>query len=122
MYDSKSLPAGRAGISSTDYPRFANYTAKYAAITKEDLIRKMRRAHRLSQFRSPVSHSTPNLDMGNGIYANDNVIGLLEEVLETQNMNLGNDIASKDGKTLFITARTSLYAIDVKVAGHFSDR
>jgi gluconolactonase len=28
----------------------------------------------------------------------------------------------EDGKTLFITARTSLYAIDVKVAGHFIDR
>jgi len=27
-----------------------------------------------------------------------------------------------DGKTLFITARTSLYAIDVRVAGHFIDR
>ncbi|MFZ9936950.1 MAG: SMP-30/gluconolactonase/LRE family protein [Luteolibacter sp.] len=28
----------------------------------------------------------------------------------------------KDGKTLFITARTSLYAVDAKVAGHFIDR
>ena len=28
----------------------------------------------------------------------------------------------KDGKTLFITARTSLYAVEVKVAGHFIDR
>ena len=28
----------------------------------------------------------------------------------------------RDGKTLFITARISLYAIDVKVAGHFIDR
>lgn len=28
----------------------------------------------------------------------------------------------KDGKTLFITARTSLYTVDVKVAGHFIDR
>lgn len=27
-----------------------------------------------------------------------------------------------DGRTLFITARTSLYAIDVRVAGHFIDR
>jgi len=92
---------GRAGISTTDYPRFANYTAKYAAISKEDLIRKMRRAHRLTRFRSPVSHATPDVQMGNGIYTNDNVVGLMEEILESQNMNLGNDLASKDGKTLF---------------------
>ena len=61
----------------------------------------MRRAHRKSKFRSPVSHSQPTLKMGNGIYTNDSVIGELEEALEAQNMNLGNDLASKDGKTLF---------------------
>lgn len=99
--DPAGFANGRAGISTTDYPRFANWTAKYSAITKEDLIRKMRRAHRMSNFRSPVSHSNPTLIMGNGIYTNDTVVGLLEELLETQNMNLGNDLASKDGKTLF---------------------
>jgi len=94
--------SGRAGISTSTYARFANYTAQYAAITKEDLLRKMRRAARLTHFRSPVSHATPKLGgMKNGIYTNDTVIGLLEEVLEAQNQNLGNDLASKDGKTLF---------------------
>lgn len=93
---------GRAGISSVTYPRFANYTAQYAAVSKEDLLRKMREAHRRTQFRSPVSHATPDLGgMSNGIYTNNDVVGLLEEILEAQNMNLGNDLASKDGKTLF---------------------
>jgi hypothetical protein len=93
---------GRAGISTADYPRWANWTAQYAAISKEDLIRKMRRAHRKSKFRSPVSHATPDLGaMKNGIYANDTVIGLMEEILEAQNQNLGNDLASKDGRTMF---------------------
>ena len=32
---------------------------------------------------------------------NYDVLGTLEEVLEDQNQNLGNDIASKDGRTLF---------------------
>jgi len=100
--DPSGFTDGRAGISSGDYPRFANWTARYAAVTKEDLIRKIRRAHRRTRFRSPVSHETPALAaMKNGIYTNDSVIGLLEERLEDQNMNLGNDIASKDGKTLF---------------------
>jgi len=93
---------GRAGISSTEYARFKNYTAQYAAISKEDLIRKMRRASRVTNFRSPVSHATPEVGkMSNGIYAGDTVIGLMEEILEKQNMSLGNDVASKDGKTLF---------------------
>jgi hypothetical protein len=100
--DPAGFTDGRAGISTTDYARWANWTAQYTNITKEDLVRKMRRAHRKAQFRSPVSHETPALGaMRNGIYTNDTVIGLLEELLETQNMNLGNDIASKDGRTVF---------------------
>lgn len=93
---------GRAGISTDNYPRWANYTARYAEISKEDLIRKMRRASRRIAFRSVVSHAEPVVGgMKNGIYTNDSVIGLLEEILEASNMNLGNDIASKDGRTLF---------------------
>ena len=99
--DPAGFTDGRGGLSTTDYPRFANYTAQYASISKEDLIRKMRRAHRLIQFRSPVSHATPSLITGNGIYTNDHVLGLMEEILEDQNMNLGNDLASKDGRTVF---------------------
>lgn len=100
--DPAGFTDGRGGISSTDYSRFANYTAQYSAVSKEDLIRKMRRGWRKSRFRSPVSHATPNLGkMKNGIYANDTVVGLMEEVLEANNMSLGNDLASKDGKVLF---------------------
>jgi len=92
---------GRAGVSSSDYPRFANWTAQYTKISKEDLIRKMRRAHRNIRFRSPVSHANPTFSSGNGIYTNDTVIGIMEELLEGQNMNLGNDLASKDGRAMF---------------------
>ncbi len=93
---------GKAGISQGTYPRWANWTAQYAAITKADLLRKMRRAHRKTKFRSPVSHSTPDVGaMQNGIYTNDTVIGIMEELLEAQNMNLGNDLASKDGRAVF---------------------
>lgn len=100
--DPTGFSAGRGGKSSSNYPRWANWASPYESITKEDLIRKMRKGHRQTQFRSPVSHAQPELGgMGNGIYTNDKVIGLLEEELEKQNMNLGNDVASKDGKTLF---------------------
>jgi hypothetical protein len=100
--DPSGFSAGRGGKSSTTFPRWANWGSPYALIEKSDLIRKMRRGTRQTKFRSPVSHAQPELSsMGNGIYTNDEVIGLMEEALEDQNMNLGNDLASKDGRTLF---------------------
>lgn len=96
--------AGRAGIDSTGTgnARWANWGDDYEEVEKEDLIRKMRKAHRQIKFRSPVAHATPDLgNMRNGIYVGDTVIGLMEELLEQQNMNLGNDLASKDGRTMF---------------------
>ncbi len=93
---------GRANINSGIYGRWANWGGYYAAVAKEDLIRKMRKMHRSIQFRSVVSHAQPELGgMKNGIYMNDAVIGLCEELCEDQNMNLGNDLASKDGRSLF---------------------
>lgn len=93
---------GKAGISQSAYSRWANWTAQYAAVTKTDLLRKMRTAHRRCMFRSPLSHAEPSLgSMANGIYTNDTVIGLLEEVVEDQNMNLGNDLDSKGGRVTF---------------------
>ncbi len=94
--------AGRAGISTGTYARWANWTAQYTTVSKTDLIRKMRKAARHINFRSPVSHAQPSMAaMRNGIYLNTDVIGLVEEALEDQNMNLGNDVASKDGRSLF---------------------
>ena len=89
--------AGRAGISTGTYPRYANYTGQYKQISKTDLIRKMRNAHRRTKFRSPVSHANPDVGkMGNGIYTNDDVIGLLEEIMEANNMNLGSQLTFGD--------------------------
>jgi hypothetical protein len=100
--DPSGFTLGRAGKSSTDYPRWANWASPYLKVAKDDLIRKMRRAHRQTGFRSPVSHAQPTLGgMKNGIYTNDAVIGTMEEILEDQNMNLGNDMDSKGGKTQF---------------------
>ncbi len=94
--------AGKGGISQSTYARWANWTAQYVAVTKTDLIRKMRKASRHTKFRSPVSHAQPDFgSMKNGIYVNTDTIGLIEEALEDQNMSLGNDMASKDGRAEF---------------------
>ena len=93
--------SGRAGISTATYPRYANYTGKYADITKIDLLRKMRNAHRRTKFRSPVSHANPDVGkMGNGIYTCDTVVGYLEEQMEANNMNLGSNL-TYPGRVMF---------------------
>lgn len=93
-----------AGLSPVTYPRWRNWTAQYSAVSKDDLVRKWRKASIFTKFSSP----TPKEDMDNysrgdrmGYYTTYSVIASLEEMLESQNDNLGNDIASKDGQTLF---------------------
>ena len=91
----------RAGISSTSYARWANWAAQYAAVTPADLVKKMRIASRKIDFKSPLNVAEPKLGTGRGIYTTTDNVVAMEEILEAQNMNLGNDLASKDGKTLF---------------------
>jgi hypothetical protein len=93
--------SGRGNIDSTTYTRWANWSNDYVDVSKEDLLASMRRGLRKTKFRSPVSHAVPKLSgMGNGIYTNDSVLGSMETLLEQQNMNLGNDLASKDGRAM----------------------
>ena len=93
---------GCAGIDASAFPRWKNYSGAYTAVSKEDLLKKMRKASLKTQFRSPVNHAEPTVGgLKNGIYTNINVLQDLEAILEAQNMNLGNDLASKDGRTLF---------------------
>lgn len=100
--DSTLKAVARAGLSSSTYARFANWAAQYADYGKADLIFKMRQAFRKTNFRSPITAvPEPTMATGRGIYSGDSVITALEDVLERQNMNLGNDIASKDGKVVF---------------------
>mgnify|MGYP003114576680 FL=1 len=95
--------AGDIDSSQNDFSQWKNYTAQYATVSSTDLVRKWRRAATFTNFRAPVAgnpYGTGSFSQY-GYYTNYNVIGPLEEVLESQNDNLGNDIASKDGKLLF---------------------
>lgn len=90
------------GLNPTTYPRWKNYTAQYTAVAKDDLIRKLRRAATFTKFMPPVEN-IPTFNTGNqwGYYSNYGVIGAMEEILESQNENLGPDVASQDGKVIF---------------------
>ncbi len=90
------------GLNPTTYPRWQNWTYQYTAVSRDDLIRHWRKAATFTDFQPPVD-GIPTFNTGDqyGFYTNYGVIGPLEEALESQNENLGNDVASKDGKTMF---------------------
>jgi hypothetical protein len=91
-----------AGVNSTTYPRWKNFSAQYAAISQADLILKWREAATKCAFM-PTVPGQPIADGGAryGYYANYNVVGGLEDQLRQQNDSLGNDIAPMDGKLVF---------------------
>ncbi len=97
---------GAGGLDTATFPRWNNYCFTYTSVTKTSAVREWRRAATFTGFKSPLMGlpgSMPDYNRGNryGYYTNYNVIGPLEEALEAQNMNLGNDIASKDGQLVF---------------------
>ena len=95
--------SGAAGLDVATYTRWKNYSVNYTTVSKTDLVRKIRKAATFTRFRSPIRTNIQPYDTGTnfGYYTNYNVIGTLEELLEDQNENLGNDVASKDGDVMF---------------------
>jgi hypothetical protein len=99
---STDTTGGAGGISSVTFPNWSNYTFKFTTISKQDLVRKWREAATKTMFMAP--NAFPETRQGSetfGYYTTYNVLGTLEELLEQQNDNLGNDVASKDGMTTF---------------------
>ena len=94
--------SGYAGVSSSTYTRWANYTAQYVTIDRTDCIDKWKRATRKCNFKPPVE--VPEYGSKGqrfGFYTNDDVISTLDRLLEDQNENLGNDLYSKEGSLMF---------------------
>ncbi len=90
-------------IDADTYTTWKNYTAQYTDVTKNDLIKKLRTAHRKINFRSPVDIN--DYRTGNGqqyrLYTNEAQLNSIETLGENQNENLGRDIASMDGTIVF---------------------
>lgn len=104
------VPSGHttvANINPTTYPRWRNYSDAYTAVTKDDLVRKLRRAAEKTDFM-PLVDDEPIYDTGMdyGWYTNYSVYGSLVEVAESQNDDLGPDVAPMDGgKIMFRRAK-----------------
>lgn len=92
-----------AAVNPTTQTRWRNYSDIYTSISKDDLIRKMRRAVTHCLFKPAAEGGPASFNTGDkwGIYTTYNVLGKLEEILESQNDNLGDDVASKDGDVTF---------------------
>lgn len=92
------------GLNPTTYPNWSNWTYQYAAVSKDDLIRHWRKAARRTNFKPPVAKTVPSFNTGDkyGYYTNEATLGLLEEILEAQNENLGVDLASMQDKAVIL--------------------
>jgi hypothetical protein len=95
-----------AGLSPTTYPRWNNYAAPYTNVTESDFIRAARKAMTYIKFMpmtAGLGMTPPSYNTGDnwGHFTTYALIADLEEYLKTQNENLGNDIASKDGSVMF---------------------
>ncbi len=94
------VPSGYTtiGLNPTTYPAWNNWTYQYSNVTNEDLVRHWRKAALFTDFEPPVDGiPTPNTGDDYGFYCNYGVLGPLEELLMSQNDNMGNDLAKYDG-------------------------
>lgn len=85
---------GCAGVSSTTYPNWRNWTFGYSSVSPDDLVVKLKRALRYTNFVPPDPH--PQLGFGGAdyvIYTTYNVVEPLERLAESRNDNLGPDVA-----------------------------
>jgi hypothetical protein len=86
--------SGAAGVSSTTYPRWRNWTFGYTNPTTDDLVRKVKKSLAFTNFMAPVPH--PELAFGDSkydIFTTYRVQEPLERLAETRNDNLGKDLA-----------------------------
>lgn len=96
--------AGYAGIDSSTYTRWKNYTGgTYTAISKTDAIARMRKAARYTDFKSPVDIPDYRNNTGQRfkIYCNQTSLDAFETVGEASNENLGRDLMPMDGGITF---------------------
>lgn len=90
------------GLNPTVYPNWQNWTDQFTLVSRDDFIRKARKAATFINWKPPVS-GIPTFSTGNdwGFYTTYTVVGQLEEALEAQNDNLGMRVDSQDGNVLF---------------------
>lgn len=99
--NNSNFSAGPGGIDSAAVPRWKNYTDIYADVTRADLVRKLKKAIRQIDFKTP--DGLKDFLDGRGqryrIYLDETRLELLEELAENQNDKVGRDLAAMQGVT-----------------------
>jgi len=92
-----------AGVNLTTVPTYKNWTDTYVAITKDDLIKKMRRASYKTNWKSPISVADFRSFKAQmyRIYMPYDVYEAFVDAAQAQNENLGPDVARYDGEVTF---------------------
>jgi len=88
--------AGCAGLSSTTYPNWSNWSAGYDEITQDDFIDSLRKASEYTGFINPVVIPEGKAAGGYGYYTNWAVKKGVTQYTKNQNDNLGFDLSGKD--------------------------
>jgi hypothetical protein len=79
--------------------RYVNYATQYTLVSKDDFFRKARRMMKRIKFKNLTDEGEDyNLGDDYGLYVNEATASAVEEVLETQNENLGSDMDPMGGK------------------------
>lgn len=96
------------GVDSGTYPKWKNWQATYSQFSNADLIEKMRVIMYKSNFTkapktSPSDHATPS-DLCQVYAGVDAVVGI-ENLLLTQNDNLGMDAAPTFGRAMLFRSK-----------------
>lgn len=103
-----AAPSGfttKGGISPTTYPNYKNWTGQYAAVTKDDLVRKIRKALRQVGFKPAFPKYSKETGPKNGrrkyeMFTTYSVVQQLEDLVQSQNDNLGSDLARFEGDVM----------------------
>lgn len=84
-----------ANINTATTPNFKNWSDTYVDVTKPDLIKSMRKGHRKTNFVSPIQVNEYTIGAAGQYkyYCNETTYASFEDVGESQNENLGKDVA-----------------------------
>lgn len=89
--------SGAAGVDSTTYTNWKNYTAPYTNVTRDDFIKKLKKAAEYCRFKAPHDFK----ELGSGVnfefVTTYSVREELEILVESRNDNLGTDLGTYNG-------------------------
>lgn len=87
---------GKAGINADIYDKARNYTDTFISVSDEDLLAKMDRAVRHTQFNGVIDHSKPQGKGGCAVFITDGLVEPLKKLMRDSNANVGACLDNAD--------------------------